>query len=292
MSFTPQTPVRDIVTEYPATVPALERLGIDYCCGGAKTLTEACARRNIAVAEVIAQLERQSMSRHQQAWPQTSLRKLCGHITSRHHVFTRQQLQLIDGLLDKVRRRHGANHPELVRVAMLLSAIEAEIEHHFHCEENVLFPYIAQLEENPGAARLPMFQSIHHPVHRMLAEHDQTGEKLRSLREETNHYQPPSDACTTFRALWKALEDLEKDMHLHIHLENNILFPRALSLAEQQPYERIAAIAGYGGGFCPDCIGAAEPAPGHCVCRERPLLHLRLRFESSSNAQESHGPIA
>jgi regulator of cell morphogenesis and NO signaling len=232
MSFDPETTVRDIVTEFPSAIPLLERLGIDYCCGGGQTLLNACAKRNIPVGDVLAEMEQQSEDPQAMPWQQMSLEELCDYIVTRHHAYTRRQLELIGNLLTKVQQRHGANHPELFPIGQLYAAVGAEIEHHFHCEENVLFPYIAKTEREPGSAHLPMFQSVEYPVRRMLTEHDQTGEKLGRIREKTNNYQPPADACTTFRALWKALEDLEKDMHLHIHLENNILFPRALALTE------------------------------------------------------------
>ncbi|HEY1213046.1 MAG TPA: iron-sulfur cluster repair di-iron protein [Bryobacteraceae bacterium] len=231
MVITPETSVREIVTAFPATIPLLERFGIDYCCGGARTLTEACGRRNIDVNEVVTAIERQEEASETPVW--TSLGELCGYITNHHHAYTRRQLNLIAGLLAKVQQVHGAAHPELIPIGQAFAAIQAELTHHFHCEEDVLFPYITKLEQSPASAHLPMFQSLHQPVQRMLAEHDQAGEKLGQLRDNTNNYRPPSDACTTFRALWRAFEALERDLHLHIHLENNILFPRALALTEE-----------------------------------------------------------
>jgi regulator of cell morphogenesis and NO signaling len=232
MTITSETPVREIVTEYPGTIPLFEQAGIDYCCGGAQTLSEACARRNIAVDEMVAAIGERGQDARKPAW--ASLGDLCDYITDHHHAYTRQQVALVSNLLTRVQTRHGARHPELVSIGHLFAVIEAELRHHFHCEENVLFPYIAQLEKDPDSAQLPMFESIHQPVQLMLTEHDQTGEKLSLLREKTNNYQPPADACTTFRACWKAFEDLERDLHLHIHLENNILFPRALTLTQER----------------------------------------------------------
>lgn len=234
MRFTPETPVRDIVTEHPAAIPVLERYGIDYCCGGNHTLSHACVKQNISVVDVVAEMERQNEHPQGPLWKEMSLGELCEYITKHHHAYTRQQMELIKGLLTKVQLRHGAKHPEIFPIGEIFAALEAEVAHHFHCEENVLFPYITHTEKEPGSAHLPMFQSVEYPVRRMLSEHDQAGEKLSQIREKTNNYQPPADACTTFRALWKALADLEKDMHLHIHLENNILFPRALKLTEKQ----------------------------------------------------------
>ncbi|WP_049961181.1 iron-sulfur cluster repair di-iron protein [Pseudacidobacterium ailaaui] len=234
MSFTAETPVREIAIERPEAIPLLESLGIDYCCNGGHTLAQACSKRNIPVAAVVTELEKQNTRPQALSWAQMSLGELCTHIIDRHHAYARQQIELIGNLLTKVQQRHGAGHPELFLIGQIFATVAAEIGHHFHCEEDVLFPYITQTEKEPGSAQLPVFQSVEYPVRRMLTEHDQTGEKLSQIREKTNNYQPPADACTTFRALWKAFEDLEKDMHLHVHLENNILFPRALKLTEKQ----------------------------------------------------------
>ncbi len=231
MSVGLETPVCEIVTEHPETIPVFERLGIDYCCHGKHTLTQACKRQNLDSADVLAAIEAQSPNGADRLWQNVSLTDLCRHITQRHHDYTRQQLTLIRQLLEKVQRRHGANHPEVFAIGELIAAAEAELAHHFHCEEDVLFPYIARLEEDRAAAPPAMFQDISQPLQRMMAEHSHTGDELSMLREKTNNYQPPADACTTFRALWKAMEDLEADIHLHIHLENNILFPRAQALA-------------------------------------------------------------
>jgi regulator of cell morphogenesis and NO signaling len=152
-----------------------------------------------------------------------------------HHDFTREQLALIQELTSKVVRRHGPAHPEVHKVNDALASISAELTHHFFCEENVLFPYIKQLDQKQTLVAHPRFDTIQQPVAQMMKEHDQAGDELRALREITGNYQPPADACTTYRALYRAMEDLERDLHRHIHLENNILFPRALALESEIP---------------------------------------------------------
>jgi regulator of cell morphogenesis and NO signaling len=114
-----------------------------------------------------------------------------------------------------------------------LAIIGAELTHHFFCEENVLFPYIKRLDQKQTLVAHPRFDTIQQPVAQMMKEHDQAGDEFRALREITGNYQPPADACTTYRALYRAMEDLERDLHRHIHLENNILFPRALALESE-----------------------------------------------------------
>ena len=236
MVITAETTVRDIVVEAPNAIPVFERFGIDYCCGGKHTLAEACTKRNQSLAPVMEELERRiSDPAPEVQWQTAPLRELIHYILQKHHSFTRDQLTLIQQLAAKVEHRHGPSHPEVQKVNEALATISAELKHHFFCEENVLFPYIELLEQKETSVANAIFNSIEQPVARMMAEHDQAGDELRVLREITNGYQPPQDACTTYRAFYRAMEDLESDLHRHIHLENNILFPRALALESERP---------------------------------------------------------
>ena len=236
MVITAETPVRDIVIDSPAAIPVLEQFGIDYCCGGKHTLAEACIQRNQSIALVLEELEHsgQDATAPELQWQTAPLSDLIDHIVLTHHTFTRDQLALIQELAAKVERRHGTAHPEVHEVKEALAIIGAELTHHFFCEENVLFPHIKQLDQKQTSVAHPMFGTMQQPVTQMMKEHDQAGDELRALREITHHYQPPDDACTTYRALYRAMEDLERDLHRHIHLENNILFPRALSLESER----------------------------------------------------------
>lgn len=236
MVITAETAVRDIVVAAPAAISVLERFDIDYCCGGKHTLAEACSKRDQNVASVLDELEHQRHNRRASEvdWQTTPLRDLIGYIVQRHHSFTRQQLGLILESAAKVERRHGSAHPEIYQISGALAVIGAELNHHFSCEEDVLFPYIEQLDGNQGPVIRAVFANVQQPITRMMTEHNQAGDELRVLREMTNNYQPPAGACTTYRALYRALEDLERDLHQHIHLENNILFPRALKLEQER----------------------------------------------------------
>jgi regulator of cell morphogenesis and NO signaling len=235
MGITAETPVRDIVVEAPTAIPVLERFGIDYCCGGKHTLGEACSRRGRNIESVLRELERQEQSPTptEIQWQIEPLRDLIHHIVNKHHTFTREQLALTHELAAKVERRHGTAHPEVHKLNEVLMVISAELTHHLSCEEGVLFPYIEQMDGNQRLLTQAVFGNVQQPVRRMMMDHNQTGDELRVLREITNNYCPPDDACTTFRALYRALEDLERDLHWHIHLENNILFPRALKLESE-----------------------------------------------------------
>ena len=232
MVITSETKVCDIAVEYPTAIPVLERFGIDYCCGGKHTLAEACTKRNLNLDPVLEELELQQRKTEtpEARWQKAPLKDLADYIVSKHHAFTREQLKLIGDLMTKVEKRHGTDHPEVFEIGKVFAVTSSELTHHFGCEESTLFPYIAavgtgQQPELPAMAN----GSVEQPITRMIADHDQAGEELRTLRGLTNNYTPPTAACPTWRALYRALEDLEKDLHQHIHLENNILFPRALA---------------------------------------------------------------
>jgi regulator of cell morphogenesis and NO signaling len=236
-TMTRQT-VRELVLENPAATRVLEQLGIDYCCGGNKPLDEACAAANLPVEEVLARLETQAGTPGQAAqkdWQTESLTSLVEHINGAHHVFVRQEVPRIAALLEKVCGVHGANHPELLRVREIFGALGEELGTHLMKEERILFPYIAGLEQQQsqgGAAPASCFGSVQNPIRMMMFEHDNAGHALRELRQATSDYAIPGDACISYQTLYRALQGFEADLHQHIHLENNILFPRTLALEE------------------------------------------------------------
>lgn len=228
-TVTPEMQVREIVLEMPGAIPLLEKLGIDYCCGGARSLGAACEEKGLeigAVLEELAGLRRQGEPATE-SWRTAPLADLIRHVVEHHHAFARQQLEMILPLAEKVATRHGAKHPDLPVIAERLSALSAELTHHFTCEEKILFPAILLLDAGHPPLFPPVFGNIGQPIERMLRDHDQTGEELRTLRAMTDDLQPPEDACFSWRALYRAIAELEGDLHQHIHLENNILFPRA-----------------------------------------------------------------
>ena len=233
--------VAELAVEIPGAPRIFEQLGIDYCCGGGKSLQEACAQAHLPVDEVLRSLELGESSAASRApelpdFRQTSLQDLIDHILGKHHVYVRQELPRIQQLLTKVMARHGANHPELAITQRLFVQVSEELMSHMMKEEMILFPYITELEAAMNLGRpapQPAFGSVKNPVRMMEMEHEEAGNAFRQMAAASNHYTPPEDACDSYKALYAALKEFEADLHQHIHLENNILFPRAVMLEEK-----------------------------------------------------------
>ena len=232
--LTPETQVREIVLETPSAIPLLEKLGIDYCCGGARSLAAACDEKGLEVAAVLEELAglQREPAPAQESWRTAPLPDLIRYVVEHHHAFAREQMEMILPLAERVAKRHGAKYPDLPVIAERLSALDTELAHHFACEENILFPAILRLDAGHSPLFPPVFGNLRQPIERMLRDHDLTGEELRTLRAMTDDLQPPEEACFSWRALYGAISELESDLHQHIHLENNILFPRALQSAQ------------------------------------------------------------
>jgi regulator of cell morphogenesis and NO signaling len=223
--------VRDIAAEHPQSVRVFEAHGIDYCCGGRRRLEEACRAANIAVETVLEELHQPpAVDQPDRNWNQASLADLAGHIVEKHHGFVRQESPRLTALAAKVRSKHGSAHPELVTLEEIFNDLAAELEMHMLKEERILFPMIKRLEEASRSApsSASAFRGVEFPIRQMISEHDGAGELLSRIRSETAQFSVPSDACPSFRALYHGLEEFERDLHRHIHLENNILFPRAM----------------------------------------------------------------
>jgi regulator of cell morphogenesis and NO signaling len=237
MSITAEKTVRELALENPAATRVFEKLGIDYCCGGNKSLEEACRTANLPIDEVLDSLEMAEQSaravQKDRNWPTELLADLVAHITSTHHKYTREEIARLGPLFDKVCSVHGKNHPELQHVRASFRGLAQELTTHMMKEEMVLFPYIVRMEE-AVIQREPVlpspFGSVQNPVTMMMNEHDSAGEALRAMRQASAGYTPPGDACISYQTLYKALADFEGDLHQHIHLENNILFPRAIEM--------------------------------------------------------------
>jgi regulator of cell morphogenesis and NO signaling len=226
-----------LAAEIPGATRVFEKLGIDYCCGGGRSLDSACSEAGLSIDEVGRSLEQVQQAppspNGERAWHQTKLSELIEHIISTHHVFTREELARINPLLDKVCSVHGQNHPELLSIQKSFRGLTQELSLHMQKEEQVLFPFILRLEQEVLAQRTaptPPFGSLQNPIRVMVMEHDAAGGALEAMRQASSNYAAPSDACTSFRSLYQALPALEADLHQHIHLENNLLFPRAINL--------------------------------------------------------------
>jgi regulator of cell morphogenesis and NO signaling len=237
MNATTAKTVRELALKFPNATRVFEKLGIDYCCGGNKSLEEACAAANLSADEVVDSLElAEQASRESQKernWQVEPLADVITHINRTHHKYTREEIARLGPLLDKVCSVHGKNHPELEHVRTSFRGLAQELTTHMMKEEMVLFPYIERVEEaviQKEPLLPPPFGSVENPVAMMMHEHDSAGEALRAMREASTGYMPPGDACISYQTLYKTLAAFEADLHLHIHLENNILFPRTIAM--------------------------------------------------------------
>jgi len=231
--------VRDLAMEQPSSVRVFEKFGIDYCCGGRKPLEQVCSEQNISLPQLLEKLAEAEIASPQgvEPWTKSTLAKLVDLIVQVCHASTRTELERLTALSNKVHNRHGANHPELAQVQALVQQIVEEMTPHMDKEERVLFPYIVSLElaAQTGTPKpYAFFGSVANPIAAMMAEHDLVGGALASIRQLTNHFQLPEGACPTYHALYTTLADFESLTHRHVHLENNVLFPRAIELAEKK----------------------------------------------------------
>ena len=235
MTLTATKTVRELAVEIPNATRVFEKLGIDYCCGGARSLEDACDAANLSIDQVLAQLNgaAQPAVPADRDWQTALLSDLIDHIVSTHHRYVREETARLHPLLAKVCKVHGQNHPELLAISDTFDGLAQELTMHMMKEEVVLFPHIVRMEESvlqKEPVLPPPFGTVKHPVDMMMHEHDMAGDALRKLRELSNGYQAPADGCFSYRTLYQALEAFEADLHQHIHLENNILFPRAIEM--------------------------------------------------------------
>jgi len=239
MNISDTTTVRDLAAGVPGATRVFENFGIDYCCGGHRTLAEACREASLPVEDLTRSLEDAERASQdtgaERDWRQESLTALTEHIIDTHHCGARQELDRLERLFDKVCSRHGEKHPELFEAQKTFYQLKRDLIPHMLKEEQVLFPYITRMEEAAGEGRAvppPFFGKVRNPVRMMMTEHDTAGDLLRQWRGITNGYMTPPDACISFQTLYQALAAFEADMHQHIHLENNVLFPRAVEMEE------------------------------------------------------------
>lgn len=233
------TSIAEIVTQHPHIRNLLEEMGIDYCCGGKQTLKGACDKGGLSVQDVIRKLIKgaeQPVSKELQSnnWSEVSLTELVQHIITAHHGYLKEQLPRLKDLVKKVYNAHQQHHGETIRkLQQSLGHLQMDIEMHLAKEERILFPWIKDMEmyaEGQGPKPAMHCGSIENPIRQMEQEHESAGHILGEMRSNGSEYQLPDDACESFKALYDGLRALEKDLHEHIHLENNILFPKAVEL--------------------------------------------------------------
>jgi regulator of cell morphogenesis and NO signaling len=235
-NFTTKT-IREIAVESPATVPVFEEYKIDFCCGGNRNFYDACQSVGVSpeiVSDRIIQVL-SGQSKDSESLEQKNASALIDYIVEKHHVFTKAEISRLSALTEKVCRKHAEAHPELFDLRQLFTELCDDLTPHMMKEENVLFPFIKHLEmsrENNLSSPYPPFGTVKNPVRMMMVEHDTAGDLLKKMRGITKDYALPEGVCPSFQALYFGLEEFEKDLHRHIHLENNVLFPNAVNLEQ------------------------------------------------------------
>jgi regulator of cell morphogenesis and NO signaling len=235
--LTEQSTLRSIALENPATIRVFERYHLDYCCGGRRPLSQACAEQGLDSAAVLADLEASlhGLATAEHDFAQATLAQLIRHIVQTHHAFVRSELPRLLPLAEKVARKHGPAHPQYLQIELQLRQLGAELMDHLAKEESILFPYVEALEKSRSGGAIPhaCFASVQNPIQMMLHEHQAAGALLLAMRTSTGGFTPPADACPTLTGLLAGLSEFERDLHRHVHLENNLLFPRAVSLEKK-----------------------------------------------------------
>jgi regulator of cell morphogenesis and NO signaling len=220
------------------TAAIFSKYKIDFCCNGNRTVAEACEKKGIDSNKLIDELNQVLNSKggesiDYKSWP---LDLLAEYIEKKHHRYVEEKIPVLRQFLDKLCRVHGQRHPELFKINELFTASAGELASHMKKEELILFPFIkkmvkAKLEN--GSVQSPQFGTVENPIAMMMHEHDNEGQRFRDIAELTDNYNPPADACNTYKVTFAMLQEFEQDLHLHIHLENNILFPEAIKLEQQ-----------------------------------------------------------
>ena len=230
--------LKQIVTDDFRTAAVFEKYSLDFCCRGGHTIEQACIEKNISKDSVLTDVydilrREESSDRSFGSLPMTDL---IHHIVTNHHAYVKKMVPILLAHTQKVASVHGANHPEVVQIASGFDRVASELQHHMMKEERVLFPYIETLvaaSDSKEPVQPPPFGTARNPIRMMEAEHQAAGDELYEIRRLSSNYTPPADACTTYRVTYQELQEFERDLHQHVHLENNILFPKAIELEEK-----------------------------------------------------------
>lgn len=232
------TTVSDIVKNDFRTSEVFDKYGIDFCCGGNISVAEASKQNQVNTDQLVQELN-QKMSESDEenikydSWP---LDLLASYIQKKHHRYVESAIPVLNAYLDKIANVHGENHPELYEINDLFKASAGELTKHMKKEEMMVFPYVEKLvnikETGSEERQKPGFGSIANPIAQMEAEHEAEGDRFKKIAELSNNYNPPADACNTYMVAFEKLKAFESDLHIHIHLENNILFPKAKELEQ------------------------------------------------------------
>jgi regulator of cell morphogenesis and NO signaling len=223
--------IADIVNNNLKAADVFEKYNIDFCCGGQVSIEEACREKGINQQQLVSELEQQNGNDDGAAYiRQLDAAQLCDHIEAHHHAYITESIPILQQYLEKVCSVHGDNHPEVHKIRQLFDESAGALTQHMKKEELILFPFIRKLEaarQHGDTPEKPQFGHVKHPITMMREEHDTEGARFEEIALLSEGYNPPPDACNTFMGLYNKLEEFEKDLHRHIHLENNILFPNA-----------------------------------------------------------------
>lgn len=237
MEFKPERTVADCVTENIKASHIFKKYGIDFCCGGGISIQKACEKYEVDYDLLADDLRSIGSPNDMETdFNKLPLDELIDHIVEKHHSYVEANIPLLLQYTNKVARVHGASSPELVKVYELFEQVAGELASHLKKEELILFPFIKKMvkagQEGTGID-VPHFSTVENPIKMMEVEHEDAGDVFKEIARLTNDYTPPAHACNTYRALFDKLDEFEQDLHEHIHLENNILHPKALRLEKE-----------------------------------------------------------
>ena len=225
-----------IVNKYPSAAGLFEKFDLDYCCRGKQTLRDACRDDAVKFSKVEHALHRivedEVTNTHQHHFENEDLGVIINHIINKHHRYVKESMPVIMAHLEKVSSRHGDRNPALKEICRLFHELKLDMEHHMYKEEHILFPRINAVNNSLKSDSVNRPDDAHFlnaPIHVMEDEHEKAGNMLHEIKKLTSDYTPPTDACTTYKLSFDELKEFEHDLHRHVHLENNILFPRAIA---------------------------------------------------------------
>ncbi|MBT7896967.1 MAG: iron-sulfur cluster repair di-iron protein [Flavobacteriales bacterium] len=224
--------VAQIVASDMRTAVIFKKYGIDFCCGGGKPVSEACNGIEVKEETIFNEIEMLDAEKAENDFDNMGLDVLSNHILETHHVYVKESLPIISEFANKVAKVHGDHNPENIEIAKLFHEVAIELQQHLIKEEGTLFPHIINLaiaHRNGGKIQTP-FGSVQNPIRMMEHEHDIAGNIFKKIEKLSNNFSPPAHACNTYKALYYHLKEFQSDLHIHIHLENNILFPKAIEL--------------------------------------------------------------
>ena len=221
--------IADIVTADIRTASIFKRHGIDFCCGGGKILSDVCKEKKIRVSKITNDIEKLNSTKNEKNYNKMSVNALIKHIIETHHKYVKEKIPTIKDFAKKVSKVHGKNYPETNLIYHLFLRLSDELLDHMNKEEEILFPKIKILiDKTYSKSVFFSYGTILNPIKMMEMEHESAKKVLKEIEELSNKYTPPLSACNTYRALYNSLEEFQDDLHIHIHLENNILFPKVM----------------------------------------------------------------